>query len=137
MPRSAGIVETSLYVADLDRALAFYRRVFGFEVFVHDGRMVAFGVPGSQVLLLFLEGATDAPAPTPGGVIPPHNGAGALHVCFAIPFGELAAWEAHLAREGVGIESRVRWPRGGTSLYFRDPDGHSVEIATPGLWPNA
>jgi catechol 2,3-dioxygenase-like lactoylglutathione lyase family enzyme len=137
MPRTAGILETSLYVADLDRALAFYQRVFGFELFVHDGRMVALGVPGGQALLLFLEGATGAPAPTPGGVIPPHHGAGALHVCFAIPFGELAAWEAHLTAEGVGIESRVRWPRGGTSLYFRDPDGHSIEVATPGLWPNA
>jgi catechol 2,3-dioxygenase-like lactoylglutathione lyase family enzyme len=137
VPRTAGVLETSLYVADLDRALAFYQRVFGFELFVHDGRMVALGVPGGQVLLLFVEEATGTPAPTPGGVIPPHHGAGALHVCFAIPFGELAAWEAHLTAEGVGIESRVKWPRGGTSLYFRDPDGHSIEVATPGLWPNA
>jgi catechol 2,3-dioxygenase-like lactoylglutathione lyase family enzyme len=92
VPRLSGILETSLYVADLDRARAFYQRVFGFEVFVHDGRMVALGVPAGQVLLLFREGATDAPAPTPGGMIPPHHGTGALHVCFAIPFGELAAW---------------------------------------------
>jgi catechol 2,3-dioxygenase-like lactoylglutathione lyase family enzyme len=28
----------------------------------------------------------------------------------------------------------VGWPRGGRSVYFRDPDGHSVELATPGLW---
>ena len=137
MPRTSGVLETSLYVADLDRARAFYERLFAFETFVHDGRMVAMGVSGGQVLLLFAHGATDAPAPTPGGVIPPHHGTGALHVCFAIPFGELAAWEAHLTNEGVAIESRVAWPRGGTSLYFRDPDGHSIEIATPGLWPNA
>ncbi len=137
MPRSAGVLETSLYVADLDRARVFYQRVFAFELFVHDPRMVALGLPGGQVLLLFRQGATDAPAPTPDGVIPAHHGAGALHVCFAIPFGELAAWEAHLIDQGVAVESRVRWPRGGTSLYFRDPDGHSVEIATPGLWPNA
>ncbi len=137
MPRISGILETSLYVADLDRAQAFYRRLFAFDVFVADGRMVALGVPGGQALLLFRQGATDAPAPTPGGVIPGHHGAGALHLCFAIPFGELAAWEAHLRKESVAVESRVRWPRGGTSLYFRDPDGHSVEIATPGLWPNA
>ena len=26
--------------------------------------------------------------------------------------------------------------RGGSSLYVRDPDGRSVELATPGIWPN-
>ena len=90
------MLETSLYVADLDRACDFYQRVFGFERFVHDGRMCALGVPGSQVLLLFRHGSTNEPAPVPGGVIPPHHGSGELHLCFAIPFGELAAWEEHL-----------------------------------------
>ncbi len=137
VPRLSGVLETSLYVADLDRSQAFYRRLFGFETFVHDGRMCALGVPGEQVLLLFKHGSTDRPAPlSGGGVIPPHHGTGALHVCFAIPFGELTAWESHLRRERVAIESRVSWPRGGTSLYFRDPDWHSIEIATPGLWQN-
>jgi catechol 2,3-dioxygenase-like lactoylglutathione lyase family enzyme len=136
VPRTSGVLETSLYVADLGRASEFYRRVFGFERFVDDGRMCALGVPGSQVLLLFRHGSTDEPAPVPGGVIPPHHGTGHLHLCFAIPFGELGAWEEHLRREGIAVESRVRWPRGGTSLYFRDPDGHSLEVATPGLWPN-
>ena len=37
---------------------------------------------------------------------------------------------------GIEVESRVNWARGGTSLYFRDPDGNSLEVATPGLWPN-
>ena len=58
------------------------------------------------------------------------------HLCFAMPWGELASWEAHLAADGIAIESRITWPRGGTSLYLRDPDGHSLEIATPGLWPS-
>jgi catechol 2,3-dioxygenase-like lactoylglutathione lyase family enzyme len=138
MPRVSGVLETSLYVDDLDRACAFYQRLFGFETFVHDDRMCALGIPAAQVLLLFKRGSTGAPAPAPGGgVIPPHHGEGALHMCLAIPFGELAAWEQFLSRAGVPIESRVHWPRGGTSLYFRDPDGNSIELATPGLWPNA
>jgi catechol 2,3-dioxygenase-like lactoylglutathione lyase family enzyme len=138
VPRVNGVLETSLYVEDLTRARAFFQRVFGFESFVDDGRMCALGVPGAQVLLLFRRGSTDSPAPGPGGgVIPPHHGDGPLHVCFAIPFGELDAWEEHLSREGIAVESRVRWPRGGTSLYFRDPDGNSIEVATPGLWPTA
>lgn len=136
VPRTSGVLETSLYVTDLDRSCRFYERLFGFERFVHDGRMCALGVPGSQVLLLFRQGATDEPAPVPGGCIPPHHGIGELHLCFAIPFGELAAWEGHLLREGIEVESRISWQRGGTSLYFRDPDGNSLEVATPGLWPN-
>ncbi|MDF2970539.1 MAG: glyoxalase, partial [Microvirga sp.] len=39
-----------------------------------------------------------------------------------------------LGERKIPIESRVTWPRGGTSLYFRDPDGHVLELATPGLW---
>jgi catechol 2,3-dioxygenase-like lactoylglutathione lyase family enzyme len=136
IPRVSGVLETSLYVEDLDRSRAFYLRMFGFEQFMCDGRMCALGVPGEQVLLLFRHGMTDEPAPAADGFIPPHHGRGALHLCFAIPYGELAAWEAHLTRSGIEIESRLRWPHGGTSLYFRDPDGHSLEVATPGLWPN-
>jgi catechol 2,3-dioxygenase-like lactoylglutathione lyase family enzyme len=135
-PRVSHALETALYVADLDRSQRFFERLFGFELFVRDGRMCALGVPGSQVLLLFRRGGSVEPSPTPGGTIPPHDGAGALHLCFAIPRGELDAWERHLAAEGVAVESRVNWARGGVSLYFRDPDGHSLEVATPGLWPS-
>jgi catechol 2,3-dioxygenase-like lactoylglutathione lyase family enzyme len=125
-------------VDDLPRAVAFYRDLFGFEPFFQEPRMSALEVPGGHVLLLFRRGASLEPSPGPGdGFVPPHDGAGNLHLCFAIPFGELAAWEAHLRERGIEVESRLRWARGGTSLYFRDPDGNSLEIATPGLWPNA
>jgi catechol 2,3-dioxygenase-like lactoylglutathione lyase family enzyme len=136
MPRVSHILETSLYVDDLVRSRDFYARVFGFVPVFEDERMCAMEVPGEQVLLLFRHGMTDRPAPLAGGVIPPHHGRGELHLAFAIPFGELAAWDAHLARLEIAVESRIDWPRGGTSLYFRDPDGHSLEVATPGLWAN-
>jgi catechol 2,3-dioxygenase-like lactoylglutathione lyase family enzyme len=70
----------------------------------------------------------------PGGVIPPHGGSGQLHFAFAIPAEDLPAWEHRLREAGVEIESRVKWSRGGESLYFRDPDGHLVELATSGIW---
>ena len=135
-PGISGVLETSLYVADLARSQAFYERVFGFEIFLHDRRMSAMGVRPGQVLLLFQRGGSVHPSPAPGGTVPAHDGEGHLHLCFAIPGAELDAWEKHLERHGIPIESRVQWPRGGTSLYFRDPDGHSLEVATPGLWPN-
>ena len=130
------ILETALYVADLDRSAAFYTQVFAFDVMLADERLRALAVPGRGVLLLFRRGASAAPAVMPFGTIPPHDGHGALHLAFAVPGTSLAPWEAHLAVLGIGVESRVAWPHGAVSLYFRDPDGHSLEVATPGLWPN-
>ena len=135
-PRVSHLLETALYVADLDRSKEFYARVLGFETFLHDMRMIGMGIPAGAVLLLFRQGASTEPSPTPTGMIPAHDGQGNLHLAFAIPVGELAAWEHHLQAENIPLESRITWPRGGVSLYFRDPDGHSVEVATPGLWPN-
>ncbi|HTW25986.1 MAG TPA: VOC family protein [Acetobacteraceae bacterium] len=135
-PRISHVLETSLYVGDLDRSAAFYGALFGFGEFMRDHRMAALEIPGGQVLLLFRRGASLQASPTPGGDIPPHDGHGSLHLCFAIPAQALDPWEEFLAGHGVAVESRVVWPSGAVSLYFRDPDGHSLELATPGLWPN-
>lgn len=135
-PRLGHILETSLYVTSLDASRDFYARVLGFEQFLRDARMCAMGVPGAGVLLLFTRGGSAQPSPTPQGTIPAHDGQGTLHLAFAIPAGALEDWANHLAEQEIAIESRITWPAGGTSLYFRDPDGHSVEVATPGLWPN-
>ena len=72
----------------------------------------------------------------PGGTIPPHDGSGPLHVAFAIGAEELFQWEERLRDRAIAIEGRTDWPRGGRSIYFRDPDGHLLELATPGLWRN-
>ena len=135
-PPIDAVLETSLYVESLDRSRDFYARLMGFPVYLQDERMVALGVPGRGVLLLFARGGSAQGSDTPAGKIPGHDANGRQHLAFAIPADMLAAWEAHLASEGVPIESKITWPRGGTSLYFRDPDNHSVEVATPGLWPN-
>lgn len=134
MPRVSGQLESSLYVAELDRSRAFYQRVFGFEVLLAEERMVGLAVPGGSVLLLFVRGGSVQPSPMPGGVIPPHDGQGTQHLCFAVPLAALEAWDQHLTALGIPIESRVVQSFGGTSLYFRDPDGHSLEVAGPGLW---
>jgi len=136
VPRVSGVLETALYVEDLARARDFYRRLMGFELFFEDTRMVALGVPAGAVLLLFRRGGSVEDVAMPGGTIPGHDAHGRIHVAFAIPRGELSGWEAHLVASGVAVTSRMVWKRGGTSLYFDDPDGNVVEVATPGLWPN-
>jgi catechol 2,3-dioxygenase-like lactoylglutathione lyase family enzyme len=134
--KTSGILETCLHVGDLEAAIAFYQRLFGFEVMARDDRFCAFNVAPRDVLLLFKRGASTKPMPVPGGIIPPHDGQGQMHIAFAIAADDLAGWESRLADEGVAVESTVHWPAGGTSLYFRDPDQHLVELATPGIWPN-
>jgi catechol 2,3-dioxygenase-like lactoylglutathione lyase family enzyme len=47
-----------------------------------------------------------------------------------------AAWRDHLLTLNIIIESELVQPHGGSSLYFRDPDGHSIEMGTSGLWAN-
>lgn len=137
MPVINHLLETALYVADLDKAVAFYERVLGFrELLREEGRLVGMAVGDrGQVLLLFRESASTQPTETPGGTIPPHDGHGDLHLAFAIAADELKPWQAKLADEGVAVESVVKVERGGTSLYFRDLDNHLVELATPGIWP--
>lgn len=137
MSRSPGILrvlESALYVDDLPRAVAFFRDVLGLEPMIEaPGRLVAMNAGGATVLLLFKRGSTVEGLRSPSGWIPPHDGSGPVHIAFAVD--DVAPWEAHLTAHGVGIESRVEWERGGSSLYFRDPDGHSIELATRGTWP--
>jgi catechol 2,3-dioxygenase-like lactoylglutathione lyase family enzyme len=135
MPTINAIVETALYVADLSRAARFYQELFGFATLLLDERLHALAVGERQVLLLFKCGASTQPNPAPtGGLIPPHGGSGQIHVAFAIAANELEAWEARLGEYGVAIESTIKGPLGGTSMYFRDPDDHLVELLTPGIW---
>lgn len=135
MPRIAGVLETAVYVEDLERAREFYEGTLQLEVMFHDKRMRAYKA-GRSVFLLFKRGASGKNTVMKIGNIPGHDGSGQLHMAFAISAEELPAWESLLEDRGVAIEGRVHWPKGGTSIYFRDPDGNLLELATPGLWEN-
>jgi catechol 2,3-dioxygenase-like lactoylglutathione lyase family enzyme len=128
-PRVNGILETSLYVESAARSAEFYRRIFGFERLDpdedlnHDTRLCPMRAGDRSVLLLFKKGATrDTDA------------SGAIHIAFGISRSDLVPWEKWLAEQGVTIESRRTWKFGGEALYFRDPDGHLLEVVTPGVW---
>ena len=133
-PPVTGVLETALYVDDVDRSRRFYQDLFGFEVMIADERICALAVAGRDVLLLFKKGATREPVVFPGGVIPPSDGSGEMHFAFSIDASTLSAWDARLREFNIAIESTVHWERGGVSLYFRDPDRHLVELVTPGCW---
>ncbi len=134
MPRVGRVLETSLYVDQLERSIHFYTRLFGFEKLVSDDRFCALNVSGQQVLLLFRKHRTTEPMVFSGGILPPHDGDGQTHLAFTIAAEDEVEWTKSLGAADVPIESRVTWPRGGFSLYFRDPDGHLLELVSPGCW---
>jgi catechol 2,3-dioxygenase-like lactoylglutathione lyase family enzyme len=126
-PATDGILESSLYVSDVQRSVHFYQETFGFRVVAEFGRGCAMHAGPRQVLLLFEKG--------PSRNIPsPHDGDGELHIAFAISPAELTNWESWLQTRGIAVEEKRTWELGGTSLYFRDPDRHLIELATPGVW---
>jgi catechol 2,3-dioxygenase-like lactoylglutathione lyase family enzyme len=127
-PKTDGILESSLYVSDLARSVRFYEETFGFPVIKEFGeRGCAMNAGPRQVLLLFKKGASRT-------IQSPHDGDGELHVAFAIAADELASWEAWLQTKGIAVEEKRKWELGGWSIYFRDPDRHLLELATPGVW---
>jgi len=127
-PKTDGILESSLYVSDLSRSVRFYEETFGFLVISEFGeRGCAMQAGAHQVLLLFKKGASRA-------IQSPHDGDGELHVAFAISAVELADWESWLQARRIQVEEKRTWELGGSSLYFRDPDRHLIELATRGTW---
>lgn len=127
------ILETALYVADLDVSEAFYRDLFGFPTLLSDDRMRALQITEGQILLLFKTGASTKGESTGGGFIPPHDGHGPLHLAFRVDEREIAGWRRVLKKKNITIESEVV-ANNGHSIYFRDPDGHCLELGTVGLW---
>jgi len=123
------VLETVLYVDDLDAAEAFYGGVLGLERTSRKEGLFVFFRIGDAMLLLF-----EPEAARTGRSVPPHGARGPGHACFAVPEAELDAWQTHLEAAGVTIEQHQDWPRGGRSFYFRDPAGNSLELATPRIW---
>jgi len=128
-PKTSGILESSLYVNDVPRSIRFYQETFGFAIIKDFGkRGCALHAGTRQVLLIFKKGASRA-------ITSPHDGDGELHIAFAISSDDLNNWESWLETRGIAIEEKRKWEGGGESLYFRDPDRHLLELATPGTWP--
>jgi len=129
------ILEAAFYVSDLTEAERFYSQVLGLDLLAKaEGRHVFFRC-GEGVLLLFNADATERP-PEPGAKlpVPPHGARGPGHLCFSASANEIELWKKRLEDQNIAIEADFEWPRGGRSIYFRDPSGNSLEFAEPRIW---
>lgn len=129
------MLETCLYASNLDAAEHFYATVLGLPLFAREPGRHLFFRCGAAMLLVFDPSVT---ATQPGHVgtvgVPAHGARGSGHVAFGVREREFPAWRERLNAAGIAIEAEVDWPRGGHSIYVRDPAGNSVELATPTIW---
>ena len=134
-PGFDGILETALYVDDLKKAEHFYHHVLGLEkIFSVPGRQLVFRCQES-ILLIFNPGHTQRERTViNGGNIPFHGARGAGHMAFRVAKSDLEPWRKYFRDVAVSVESEVSWPNGAHSIYFRDPVGNSLELATSDLW---
>ena len=125
------VLESSLYVSDLKRSVAFYRDVLGLELAEEfDANRGAAFIVGSAILLLFRADVTRQE-----GALPTHGASGPGHVAFRVRPNELRTWRKLLQERGVEIEREVSFNGQLPSIYFRDPDGNSLELAVASIWP--
>lgn len=128
--RAERVLETCLYVDDLDAAERFYADVLGLELDSRVKDRHVFFRCGAAMFLLFNPAATEHAA----GPVPPHGARGPGHVAFAVSQTDIPAWRDQLLQRNIPIEAEVTWPSGGLSLYFRDPAGNSIELTSPSIW---
>ena len=121
-----------LKVADLERALKFYRDVLGFEVTQQLGRQAAFLSAGGYHHHIGLNTWESA-----GGSPPPPGTTGLYHVAILYPT-RAALAEALRRVLAAGIELDGASDHGvSEAIYLRDPDGNGVELYwdRPEEWP--
>lgn len=126
------LLESALYVLDLQAAEEFYTDVLGLKFYSKlEGRHV-FLRCGNRMVLLFNAEATAVSA---GGSrdAPTHGATGEGHLAFAAMDREIDQWKQHLVENGVEIEKEIH-TQGGRSIYFRDPSQNCLEIASPRIW---
>jgi catechol 2,3-dioxygenase len=124
-----------LKVADLERSLAFYRDVLGFEVTQRYGAQAAFLSAGGYHHHLGLNTWESA-----GGQPPPPGATGLYHVALLYPTrAELADAVRRVLKAGIPLDGASDH---GVSeaIYLRDPDQNGVELYWDRLkkqWPRA
>ena len=124
------ILETALHATDLEAAEAFYTKLLNCEPVRYEAGRLVFYKLDEAMFLVFNPDATSGD----NQGIPSHGTRGAGHMCFRIKESEVEAWKARLAELGIPLEAEHTWSNGAVSLYFRDPEGNSLELAPWRIW---
>ena len=123
VPAGTDIGHTHLKVADLDRALAFYHGVLGFEITQRFGEQAAFVSAGG-----YHHHIGRNTWESRGGSAPPDGHTGLYHVAIRYPTqGDLAVALKRVMDAGIPVQGAADH---GVSeaIYLSDPDGNGIEL---------
>jgi catechol 2,3-dioxygenase-like lactoylglutathione lyase family enzyme len=120
--RTGGLDHVAITVSDLERSIAFYSEVLGLERKYEEWNVPMFMLAGSSGLALF-----------PAESHPGEGGDGKaeiriMHIAFRVDRPEFDRARAELP--SAGVEPRFEDHGSVHSIYFQDPDGHELELAT-------
>jgi catechol 2,3-dioxygenase-like lactoylglutathione lyase family enzyme len=115
--KARGIDHVVFHVKDLARAKKFYVDFLGMEI-DHERSWQCFLKCGNQGVALFeVDGGEEV-----------HGGSEVNHLALRLAEGDLARTRKTLEDAGIEIHGRPGDP---TCIYFRDPDGHRLQLLMP------
>jgi catechol 2,3-dioxygenase-like lactoylglutathione lyase family enzyme len=118
-PAFSGVAHVTINVRDLDRSIAWYRDVMGFDE--------PWLVISDQVAVLFHPESKAEVVLRQGRVPSRDTGEPVFHVAFRVEDNEqLRVWERHL--NGLGVDARITKAVGGVNIDLEDPDGNDLEL---------
>jgi catechol 2,3-dioxygenase-like lactoylglutathione lyase family enzyme len=117
--RTQGLDHVAVAVADLDRSEAFYRDVLGLERVRPEWDPPRLMASNGSGMALFPAGMHDDEVVGAPGI---------LHFAFRVDREAFEAAQAELGERG--IEFRFSDHGQAHSIYFKDPDGHQLELTT-------
>lgn len=123
LPAATSIGHVHLKVSDLERSIAFYRDMLGFELTQRFGSSAAFMSAGGYHHHIGLNTWESG-----GGPPPPHGTTGLYHLAILLPTQrDLARSLAHLLRNQISLDGAADH---GVSLalYLHDPDHNGIEL---------
>jgi catechol 2,3-dioxygenase len=116
-----GVAHFRLNVRDVQRSVAWYRDVLGFDGPLYFGELAILSHADSTFELVLRPGRASISAPSR----PAFD-----HVAFRVRDRvTLEAWEARL--QAMGLDVHITKAVGGVSINFEDPDGNDLELFVP------
>lgn len=123
------ITETCIYIKNIQKTKAFYYDLLELPIISIEKDRHIFFRAGSSVLLCFIPEKTKKE-----DILPPHFGEGHLHLAFEVKKGEYEKWKEKISSVQIPIIHEQIWDNHKKSFYFKDPDGHLLEVIEFGLW---